>query len=322
MNCRHSFGPWLPGTPRAYDPDPPQPGGLTNDEYYALTQEQRAQEREIRRVKRELMVARENAEPGNAEDAARVVKLKDELARRQAGMRELIDKANGNGRVLTRNYPREAVAGYRRGGAAAGMAEVSGGYSSKRDAERYAVNWAAIDSKSYRAKLDRIAGGNRELSTAMHEDIKSVLKKTDGTAFEELYAYDVTEGKRIGRVINQRKRQKVDPTASFKEAVGERIADGHTVVTCHNHPGSSIPSASDLHAMRQTGAAMGFTFGHDGSIYTYRIVGEPQEGYIIDGTEAANTALMECYVRRERKGVKAALDDVGSLYGVDFEYLP
>lgn len=31
-NCRHSFGPWLPGTPRKYEPEPSHPSGLDNDE--------------------------------------------------------------------------------------------------------------------------------------------------------------------------------------------------------------------------------------------------------------------------------------------------
>ena len=118
VNCRHAFGPWLPGTPRAYDPDPPHPSGLSNDEVYELTQKQRAQERRIRATKRELMVAREHAEPGNLGDSVRVAKLEKKLKRQQAGMRKLVDDANSKGkaRVLTRAYPRESVVGYRPGG--------------------------------------------------------------------------------------------------------------------------------------------------------------------------------------------------------------
>ncbi|MBQ9043838.1 MAG: hypothetical protein IJ111_13615 [Eggerthellaceae bacterium] len=119
VNCRHAFGPWLPGTPRAYDPDPPHPSGLPNDEVYELTQKQRAQERRIRATKRELMVARGHAEPGNLEDSVRVARLEKKLKHQQAGMRKLVDDANasGNARVLARAYPRESVVGYKPGGA-------------------------------------------------------------------------------------------------------------------------------------------------------------------------------------------------------------
>lgn len=119
VNCRHAFGPWLPGTPRAYDPDPPHPSGLSNDEVYELTQKQRAQERRIRATKRELMVAREHADPGDLGDSVRVARLEKKLKRQQAGMRKLVDDANAKGkaRVLTRAYPRESVVGYKPGGA-------------------------------------------------------------------------------------------------------------------------------------------------------------------------------------------------------------
>lgn len=119
VNCRHSFGPWLPGTPRAYGPEPEHASGLPGGDVYELEQKQRAQERRIREAKRELMAARDAAEQGNAEDAARVARLDAKLRRRQAAMRKLIDDANSmsetGARVLTRSYRSESVAGFGRG---------------------------------------------------------------------------------------------------------------------------------------------------------------------------------------------------------------
>lgn len=109
-NCRHSFGPWIPGTPRKYDPEPSHPSGLDNDEIYRLTQGQRRRERDIRQTKRELsgaqLIADKDASLANI---AEVERLKAKLRGQQEGMRRFIDEANGRGRapVLQRSPRRE-----------------------------------------------------------------------------------------------------------------------------------------------------------------------------------------------------------------------
>lgn len=109
-NCRHSFGPWLPGTPRKYEPEPQHPSGLDNDEIYKLTQGQRRRERDIRQTKRELagaqLIADKDASLANI---AEVERLKSKLRGQQEGMRRYIDEANGKGRapVLQRSPRRE-----------------------------------------------------------------------------------------------------------------------------------------------------------------------------------------------------------------------
>lgn len=109
-NCRHSFGPWVPGSPRMYSPDPEHPSGLPSDEVYMLTQEQRRRERDIRQTKRELagaqLIADKDASLANI---AEVERLKEKLRRQQAGLREHIGKANAKGKadVLQRAPNRE-----------------------------------------------------------------------------------------------------------------------------------------------------------------------------------------------------------------------
>lgn len=109
-NCRHSFGPWLPGTPRKYDSEPRHPSGLDNDEIYRLTQGQRRRERDIRQTKRELagaqLIADKDASLANI---AEVERLKSKLRGQQEGMRRYIDEANRRGRspVLQRSPNRE-----------------------------------------------------------------------------------------------------------------------------------------------------------------------------------------------------------------------
>lgn len=109
-NCRHSFGPWVPGTPRMYSPDPEHPSGLTGDEVYRLEQGQRRRERAIRQTKRELKGAQLIAD-GDASLAniAEVERIKGRLRDQQAEMRAYIKEANGRGKgdVLQRSPNRE-----------------------------------------------------------------------------------------------------------------------------------------------------------------------------------------------------------------------
>ena len=109
-NCRHSFGPWVPGTPRMYSAEPGHPSGLPSDEVYRLTQGQRRRERDIRQTKRELagaqLIADKDASMANI---AEVEKLKAKLRGQQDGLRRYIDEANRKGRapVLQRSPNRE-----------------------------------------------------------------------------------------------------------------------------------------------------------------------------------------------------------------------
>lgn len=109
-NCRHSFGPWLPGTPRAYEREPEHPSGLPSDEVYRLEQGQRRRERAIRQAKRDLAGAQMVAErDGSLANIAEVERAKARLAARQKGMRDYIAGANAKGRapVLHRRPKRE-----------------------------------------------------------------------------------------------------------------------------------------------------------------------------------------------------------------------
>lgn len=187
------------------------------------------------------------------------------------------------------------------------------------DAQTRGVHWDKVDSKDYTAKMAEIVG-DKDMARIIHDDVKAILKKTDKTPFEELYAYDLTAGERIERVIDQRKPLEVVPTEKFKARVQERIDAGHRVVTLHNHSGSNIPSLADIHGLKVRGDEFGIVACHNGEIFTYRVVGEPAEGYIIDSSEEAGKKFLGSFMDRMiKKGFDAALQDVGELYGVKFE---
>ena len=120
-NCRHSFGPYLPGAPRAYERDPRHASGLPGDEVYRLEQRQRAGERAIREAKRELAGARKcyDVSPTNAA-RVEVVRAQDLLARRQEAMRRLVKESNAKsltGHPVLHRHPAREWAGDMPGGA-------------------------------------------------------------------------------------------------------------------------------------------------------------------------------------------------------------
>lgn len=113
-NCRHSFGPYRHGAPRAYEPNPKHPSGLPGSEVYELEQQQRYLERGIREAKRELRGAQQlyDANPKDIARKTNLIKAQDTLKKRQSAMRDLINEANAksknpNVQVLHRKPNRE-----------------------------------------------------------------------------------------------------------------------------------------------------------------------------------------------------------------------
>lgn len=119
-NCRHSFGPYLPGARRAYERDPKHASGLPGEQVYALEQRQRAGERAIREAKRELSGARICYDASPTPSArAEVVKAQELLARRQDAMRRLVAESNAlsvTGRPVLHRHPAREWAGDMAGG--------------------------------------------------------------------------------------------------------------------------------------------------------------------------------------------------------------
>lgn len=111
-NCRHSFGPYRHGAPRAYEQEPKHPSGLSGAEIYELEQTQRYLERRIREAKREVRGAQQVYEKmGDLESRSALLKAQTKLKDRQAAMRDLINEANAKAKpgttVLTRKPNRE-----------------------------------------------------------------------------------------------------------------------------------------------------------------------------------------------------------------------
>lgn len=113
VNCRHSYGPYRHGAPRAYSPNPEHPSGVPGSEIYEMEQHQRYLERLIRADKRELrgMEKLYKANPSN-DNLSAVMAARQTLRDRQDAMRKFINESNAKSknpsvRILTRNPRRE-----------------------------------------------------------------------------------------------------------------------------------------------------------------------------------------------------------------------
>ena len=299
-NCRHRFYPYVPGLSKLPDTSFASQEahfGMTSDEYYAATQRQRAMERAVRRTKRRIAV-------GQAEglDMAADRYL---LGRQQARLAAHV-KANR----LTRDYSRERAYGVDAQPRSLRLSVREN--AAREDARRYRVDERRVSSKAYASRLRGAMGACGEAAV---EDARRMLRHRGGTAMEDLYAYDLTDGRRLDSVTGSKARMEVRPTERMRARVEAAVAAGHEVAMMHNHPGSSMPSASDILALRATGAKRGVIACHDGTIYTYELVGEPAPGYTLD-----DAMLSSAYDARSDDEAKA-FEAIEQLFGVRIEHL-
>ena len=157
VNCRHHWGPWFPGLPRAYHPNPQHPSGKSNAEIYDLTQKQRALERGIRDTKRELKAAEAayEADP-TLKRQAEASRVRESLKRQQERLAKLCDE---NKDVLKRQANREGPIDTR-GSAPKG---------SSRTVDEY------LAQPSVASRMER-AGASK---TATKRELSKILKAND-----------------------------------------------------------------------------------------------------------------------------------------------
>ncbi len=142
---------------------------------------------------------------------------------------------------------------------------------------RRTVDMGNVRSKVYRSKLKKSFGGS--LPNTASDDVARILLHRNGTDYEDLYAYDVTDGARIGSVVTSVTPKRVNSSAEMSAAIAEAVSKGHNVAMLHNHPDSGKPSAADFASLVATKASFGIIVCHDGSIYRYELVNGRYDGY-------------------------------------------
>lgn len=286
VNCRHRMVPYVEGASKLPDTDYSEQErltGMTGGEYYAATQAQRRLEAAIRATKREVSVG----EAAGADMTAGRVRLGELQSKLRAHCRE---------HHLRRDYGRELAYGVPGAQPRALRLSVSENLG-RHNARKYKVNTAVVGSKAYARRLRSVLGKCGDVAV---DDARRMLAHRRGTTGEDLYAYDLTTGRRLDSVVSSKEEFGVKPSARMSKRIAAAISKGHEVATMHNHPGSSIPSAADLLSIKATGCKFGVIVAHDGSIYVYEIVGEPAPRYNLD-----QDTLSFVYSRRSDDEAKA-----------------
>ena len=265
-NCRHSFTAYFPGISEDYN-KPVNP--RENERIYQMEQKQRSYERNMRKWDRERRV----------KAAAGLDTTKEDYWYKYNKMRlkELVDASNG---YLKRDYSAEKIGGTKgRPYKPVRIPKKSIEYkepdykeegSKKKSTKDYRVSWKKIHSPEYKSAFEKITD-NKELQETMYQDVKSMLQRNQSTKNEDLYAYDLTTGKRIDFVLSDGgNKRAINETPKFKEKTKAALRAGHTVLFAHNHPGGAIPGTRDLGTLqKKEGNARGVTFGHSGNIYLF-----------------------------------------------------
>lgn len=171
----------------------------------------------------------------------------------------------------------------------------------------YSVNMERVKSPEYAALVSKAVGKDAAAGTL--DAIKHALKHRGGTSGEDLYAIDLATGKTITSCVNSDIGSAVMPPAKFGKKVGAAVADGRRVALLHNHPASGIPSAADLRGISSRGCEMGVIAAHDGSIYTFRKVGEPTAIYNL--TQEWVDYIAKSYGNDETRMLRAFREKLG-----------
>ena len=135
-----------------------------------------------------------------------------------------------------------------------------------RDAE---IARSVIESPEYGRRLSRL-GETSKVQQKIIDESKAILRHRNGTYYEDLAFINSMTGE-VGRVTDYDKEREVMPSGAMKQMV-EKSGD-YTVISIHNHPGSTVPSDGDINSIVQHKHKYGLVVGHDGSIFKYSMVG-------------------------------------------------
>jgi hypothetical protein len=134
-----------------------------------------------------------------------------------------------------------------------------------------AIDHNYIDSGEYRRKFDNITD-NKELNRNLYLSAKKMLNHRTGTDFEDMYWFDGDNGKEFASKTDM----KTPSVVKYSPDYMKKFQDIKNKVTIHNHPRSMPPSIGDFQSAFDNGYSNGVIAAHDGSVYTYKIILEPQ----------------------------------------------
>lgn len=103
------------------------------------------------------------------------------------------------------------------------------------------------------------------------ESAREMLKHRDGTRYEDLTFIDSVTGKSLTR-SDYEVEHEVLPSRQMRSMVLN--SDPHTIIAIHNHPGSTVPSITDLTTAFEKKYKYGLIACHNGTLMQYEVTGE------------------------------------------------
>lgn len=117
---------------------------------------------------------------------------------------------------------------------------------------------------------------------------REMLAHRSGTKFEDMTFINTVTGEALTRTDYEAENQ-VLPSKRMRRMVSE--AEPHTVIAIHNHPGSSVPSITDLETAYEKRYKYGLIVCHNGYVMRYRVLGEFNEVIVDQLLDKANKYL-------------------------------
>lgn len=104
-----------------------------------------------------------------------------------------------------------------------------------------------------------------------YEQAREMLTHRSGTKYEDLTFIDTLTGNSLSR-SDYDVENEVIPSLKMRRMVTN--AEPHTIIAIHNHPGSSVPSITDLTSAFEKQYKYGLIACHNGTLMRYEVTGE------------------------------------------------
>lgn len=124
-----------------------------------------------------------------------------------------------------------------------------------------------INSEEYRAKFVGLTG-KEDVDEKVYEYCKEILKERTGTELETLILVDLDDGSPI-LTIKGTKPFEITYSEEQEKIIKQAKDEKRRILSIHNHPTGSPPSADDSVSAKIKGYEKGITCGHNASLYVF-----------------------------------------------------
>lgn len=127
-----------------------------------------------------------------------------------------------------------------------------------------------VKTAEYRRKFDEI-GEEKEVTRKMWSAATNMLSHRSGTKYEDMAFIDSKTGKALFQT-GYNAESAVEPTKAMKKMVTS--SEPFTIISIHNHPGSSVPSIQDIITAHDRQYKFGLVACHNGTVFKYSVAND------------------------------------------------